>query len=135
MHPAAGGSSGVGGRAPPPRVLQRSGRRALHLRTRRLVRRLELSRAERALPHGGLRRRLETHGRNVRAHVSRPTVPTRSPRFLVYLYLEVRMRRSTPPRPLAPDLVARTSSRPQTLKARRRFASPNGHGRQSVQGG
>src|SRR3989454_3494997 len=130
----AGGLAVVGGRLH-PRVLQRSGRRALHLRTRGFLRRLELSRAERALPHGGLRRRLETHGRDVRAHVSRPTVPTRSSRFLAYLYLEVRMRRSTPPRPLAPDHVARTSSRPQTLKARRRFASPNGHGRQSVQGG
>src|SRR3989449_3205650 len=78
-----------------PWVLQRSRRRALHLRTRGLVRRFELSRAERALPHGGFRRRLETHGRDVCAHVSRPPVRTRSSGFLAYLYLEVRMRRST----------------------------------------
>src|SRR2546426_228432 len=58
------GSVALVGRGIGPRILQRGRRRALDLGARCLVRRVELSRAERTLPDGGLRRRREAHGRD-----------------------------------------------------------------------
>src|SRR3989454_755862 len=58
------GSVAVVGRRLGPRILQRGRRRALDLGARRLLRRVELSRAERTLPHGGFRWRREAYGRD-----------------------------------------------------------------------
>src|SRR2546426_464621 len=58
------GSVAVVGRRLGPRILQRGRRRALDLGARRLLRRVELPRAERTLPHGGFRWRREAHGRD-----------------------------------------------------------------------